>query len=827
MAIHHCGVRLMDCSDPEPASRPDDRIAALINEYFDRRQAGEEITVESFAAEHPELAEELTPYLEGLSILGGLSAPGPADVDIDDTATEESVLPTIGGYVLHEEIGRGGMGVVYKALQVSTKRIVALKVMLAGPFASASVRRRFKREIELAARLQHPNIVRVLESGRVERQRYYAMDYVEGAPLDRHLAAARPDRKAIVRLFTRICDAVDYAHGHGVIHRDLKPANILVDDEGAPHILDFGLAKPIEEAGREATFATGVSTPGQIMGTLPYLSPEQAAEEPGEVDARTDVYALGVMLYEALTGALPYDVTGRLSEIIRRIVEDPPRHPSSSPGWRDGELDAIVLKALEKEKDRRYQSAQELGADLHRYLEGEPILARPPGRLYVLRKKLRRHRIAVGLSAGAALAALLLIVVLIGEAQQRHASLLEARRTAIDIQGALETGTASHAEPDAEALIAQYPALPEANLVYAHALFRTEQQEAALVYLERAIRQERIGWEGKFLLAGMHRAMGDPQRAEMMQKEGERDFPHTADAWYLRSFSSLELGEVRRCAEEAVAAAPSNVLAWRRAASLRRRTGDLDGALDAAHRLLTLGEDVCEWTAFKGDALALAGRLREAIEQYDAVDRLGGDQDPIRRSRAFAYRRLGEYAKAVGDYSTVIERASEAAAAVWDHYQRATPLWILDRREEAVEDYRRVRSLLGRPTFADARQFLILRELGRADEARRVLDAALLDVQDDWLRQVLRCLAGEVTPAQLVADAEGRGNIEQLCEACYYAGEIALLAGDRAGARAFFQRCVQTGLAFDPDTNQLTPMNEFELARWRLASLSADDREEN
>jgi tetratricopeptide (TPR) repeat protein len=225
--------------------------------------------------------------------------------------------------------------------------------------------------------------------------------------------------------------------------------------------------------------------------------------------------------------------------------------------------------------------------------------------------------------------------------------------------------------------------------------------------------------------------------------------------------------------------------------------------------------------------LAVAGRYHEAITQYDAVDRFGGDSDPVRRSRAAAYRRLGEHAKAAGEYSVVIERASETAAVVWDHYQRATPLWILGRREEAIDDYRRVRSLLGRPTFADARRFLILRELGRAEEARRVLDAALRDVQDDWLRQVLRCLAGEFAPEVLVADAKMRDHPEQICEALYYAGELRLLRDDDEAARAFFVRCVQTGLTFDPDTKQLTPMNEFELARWRLDSILPAHHEEN
>ena len=228
------------------------------------------------------------------------------------------------GYELLEEAGRGGMGVVYRALQVSTKRIVALKVMLAGPFASESTRRRFAREVELAARLQHPHIVRILESGAAAGRCYYAMDYVRGTRLDRYLTEVHPDARTVLTLLLEVCEAVEHAHVHGVVHRDLKPGNVLVDEEAHPHILDFGLAKATDQADLDGSFASTLSSPGQVLGTLFYLSPEQAAGSPVEIDARTDVYALGLMLFEALTGALPYDTTGRPSDIIQRILDLPP-----------------------------------------------------------------------------------------------------------------------------------------------------------------------------------------------------------------------------------------------------------------------------------------------------------------------------------------------------------------------------------------------------------------------------------------------------------------------------------------------------------------------
>ena len=273
--------------------------------------------------------EELRPYLAGLALVDKVCTPGdePTAGEARPAARE---LPVVEGYKLIEETGRGGMGVVYKALQVSTKGVVALKVMLGGPFALRSVRRRFEREVELAARLQHPSIVRVLEGGEVAGQPYYAMDYVAGVRLDHHLAAAQPDPRTTLSLFVQVCEAVEYAHAHGVVHRDLKPAKVLIDEEGNPHILDFGLAKATTgQADAEEAQTTYVSLPGQVLGTLFYLSPEQAAGATEEIAGRADVYALGVILFEALTGSLPFDTTGRPSQVIQRILETPPIRPSS------------------------------------------------------------------------------------------------------------------------------------------------------------------------------------------------------------------------------------------------------------------------------------------------------------------------------------------------------------------------------------------------------------------------------------------------------------------------------------------------------------------
>ena len=799
----------MDSCPSEPNGRHDDRVDSLLDEYCRRRRVGEELTPEMFLAEHAELAEELRPLLEGLSFLDKI------DGAWTETATGDFALPTVAGYVLHEEIGHGGMGVVFKALQVSTKRIVALKVVLAGAFASPAVRRRFKREVELAARLQHPSIVRVLESGRVERQRYYAMDYIDGVPLDRHLAAAQPDLRTILGIFMQICDAVEYAHSRGVIHRDLKPANVLVDDEGVPHILDFGLAKAIDGAEAEQTFVTRPAGPGQVMGTLPYISPEQAKGTLGEIDARADIYALGVMLYEAIAGSLPYDTTGQPPDVLRSILEETPVPPSTLCKRADSELDTIVLKALEKEEERRYQSAKDLGEDLRRYVEGEPLLARPPGSLYVLRKKLRRHRPAAAVCVVAIVAAIVVLAGLWAEARSRQRQLADARVRAGQLQHELEITEESFERVItlAGSLFARCPNLLEVRLLYARANWKTEKtRDIALQFLEDEVRRDASAWAPRLLLAEMLSGAGEAPRVESLRAETEAIAPNTAEAWYLRSFATLDRQKALHCAQEAVNREPAYVLAWRRLIWLRVDTGDLDGALEGADGLIELGEDRHYWSWFKGRIYARQGQFQRAIEHFTEA-RAYVD-------RAHAYRRIGEFEKAVADYTAQIRRTG--GRVVWDYYQRATPLWILGRREEAAEDYRRVRKMLGRPLYADARLILILHELGQEREAQAVLEAALRDVDEPWLGQIFGCLAGEIAPEGLVTRARGRNNLEQLCEAYYYAGEVCLMLGRPDEARVFFQRCVQTGLDFDPDAAFGTPMNEYELARWRLGSLSRD-----
>jgi serine/threonine protein kinase/tetratricopeptide (TPR) repeat protein len=326
----------------------------------------------------------------------------------------------IGGYRVVGVLGEGGMGIVYEAEQASPRRRVALKVIRGGHFVDDNHIRMFRREAETLARLRHPNIGAIYESGRTEDgQHFFAMELVRGKTLDDYLAdrprTVTPDElEHRLALFRKICDAVQYAHQRGVIHRDLKPSNIIVTDDqsssGASStastqaatptvkILDFGLARITEED----IAMTQVTEIGVIKGTLPYMAPEQARGDAEAIDIRTDVYALGVILYEMLAGRRPYDtVRSALLEAVRVICEEPPAPLGASwSGSRrlDPDVETIVGTALEKEPDRRYASAAALSEDIGRFLDSQPILARPPSAVYQLRKMVTRHRTAFAAS---------------------------------------------------------------------------------------------------------------------------------------------------------------------------------------------------------------------------------------------------------------------------------------------------------------------------------------------------------------------------------------------------------------------------------------------
>ena len=295
-------------------------------------------------------------------------------------------------YDITREIHRGGQGVVYQGIHKATKRKVAIKVMREGPFAGPKDKARFEREVQILAQLNHPNIVTVLDSGQAAGSFYFVMDYISGQSLDKYVAGRNPSINETLELFAKICEAVNAAHLRGVIHRDLKPGNIRVDTEGAPHIVDFGLAKVATSSMTDETTPQIMTVTGQFVGSLPWASPEQAEGITSKIDVRTDVYSLGVILYQLLTGKFPYEVIGNMRDILENIVKVAPARPSTIRRKIDDEVETIVLKALAKDRDRRYQSAGELARDIKHYLAGEPIEAKRDSGWYVMRKTLRRYK---------------------------------------------------------------------------------------------------------------------------------------------------------------------------------------------------------------------------------------------------------------------------------------------------------------------------------------------------------------------------------------------------------------------------------------------------
>lgn len=348
--------------------------------------------------------------------------------------------PHVPGYEELHEIKRGGQGVVYAGVQRSTRQRVAVKVLLGGAYAGGQQLRRFEREAELAASLRHPSIVRVYDSGvTADGLAFLVMEYVEGRPLDEVLRESPPpvtqsrediaERRRRVGLFSQVCGAISHAHQRGVIHRDIKPSNIRIEPGGQPRVLDFGLAKS------QGPESIEVSTSGQFLGSLPWASPEQATGNPDTVDVRSDVYSLGVLLYQMLTGKFPYDISGSLATTLDNIRGKEPVPPRSVVPGLDDDLQTILLKCLAKDLSRRYQAVADLESDVLAWLAGEPIRARRDSAWYTLRRRARRHRAAAiftGTALVLALGGAAWLSVLYGRAasaeESAASSLSDARR---------------------------------------------------------------------------------------------------------------------------------------------------------------------------------------------------------------------------------------------------------------------------------------------------------------------------------------------------------------------------------------------------------------
>jgi tetratricopeptide (TPR) repeat protein/predicted Ser/Thr protein kinase len=422
---------------------------------------------------------------EAPTIVHGAAEPADAATIIVDRIegdTTGGYIPkTFGNYRILRVLGEGGMGTVYEAEQDQPRRRVALKVIKPG-MAGPELLRRFDLEAQALGRLQHPGIAQIYEAGTADTafgaQPYFAMEFIEGQELPDYIKKHNPNMRARLKLVALVCEAVHHAHQRGLIHRDLKPRNILVTDRGQPKILDFGVAR-VTDSDTQATRQTDV---GQLIGTLAYMSPEQVLADPLELDIRSDVYALGVILYETLSGQLPYNVNRKLHEAVQVIRDEEPTKLSSINRVYRGDVETIVAKALEKDKLRRYASAADLAADIWRYLDDQPIVARPASTTYQLQKFARRHKALV---AGVAAVFVVLVAGVTVSTYQAIRATRAEREAVAERDRAVAAEQTARAERD-RATAAEQVATEQRDLAVAAEQVATEQRNIAVAERQRA-----------------------------------------------------------------------------------------------------------------------------------------------------------------------------------------------------------------------------------------------------------------------------------------------------------------------------------------------------
>ncbi len=731
-------------------------------------------------------------------------------------------LERLGDFELLREIGRGGMGLVYEARQISLKRRVALKVLPPALGMPSQARQRFEREAQAAAKLHHTNIVPVHAIGEHAGHHFYAMDLIDGQSLDRVLrevaergsnpllaetvsraapalpkereapadsppattsqgggvssslgdtsAGSRPWFEAVARLIAEVADGLDYAHGRGIIHRDIKPANLMLSKEGRLCITDFGLARIVQEPGMTVT--------GAFLGTPAYMSPEQIAAGRMNLDHRTDVYSLGAVLYEMLTLQRPFPGESR-DEVLGAIMTKDPRPPRRLNSRVPQDLETICLKALEKDPDRRYATAGAFAHDLRQYLQHGLIAARRVGLPRRALKWVRRHPVAAtAMLSGLLIAAIGITAWRAVRVQQKGRAVVEALAAA---ERALDAGLYREGLEHVDRGLALDPGDASARLLRARLLFQLGRSGEAVEEAQALLQETPEDWTAHLVMAaaglGARGASGLPQiPVERHIDAVEQYAPDSAEAYRLRASLAQRAQDQLRLLDRALELDPSNAEALRQRIDVHyRRLKDFDAALQDCERLIIARPRSAQGRRIKAQVLAARpdhGQALQELERAMQVDPL----DPLNlEARARLYRARGQWTKAVEDFTRAIELDPSDALF---HDGRARAHNSAGDFESAIADARRALELEPDHRWAYEPLLEAYWKQGREAELVACLDE-LRSRAEGWAQRDARAWAYREIAERYRVMGDERGALE--------AAGLAVEA-DRGDFRNFFLR---------------------------------------